>query len=55
MSAQEADLENAMACAAQQVERFHEGYRRLGEIPDGAAKAAKLIMSVVTSRSGAAA
>jgi UDP:flavonoid glycosyltransferase YjiC (YdhE family) len=55
MSAQEADLENAMACAAQQVERFHEGYRRLGEIPDGAAQAAKLIMSMVTSRSGATA
>jgi UDP:flavonoid glycosyltransferase YjiC (YdhE family) len=55
MSAQEADLENAMACAAQQVERFHEGYRRIGEIPDGAAQAAKLIMSMVTSRSGATA
>jgi len=55
MSAQEPDLENAMACAAQQVERFHEGYRRLGEIPDGAAQAAKLIMSIVTSRSGATA
>ncbi len=54
-SAQEGDLENAMACAAQQVERFHEGYRRLGEIPDGAAQAAKLIMSVVASRSGATA
>ncbi len=51
-SAQEADLENAMARAAQQVERFHEGYRRLGEIPDGAAQAAKLIMSMVASRSG---
>jgi Glycosyl transferase family 1 len=55
MSAQEADLENAMACAAQQVERFHEGYRRVGEIPDGAAQTAKLIMSIVTSRSGATA
>jgi hypothetical protein len=55
MTAQEADLEHAMACAAQQVERFHEGYRRLGDIPDGAAQAAKLIISIVTSRSGAAA
>jgi UDP:flavonoid glycosyltransferase YjiC (YdhE family) len=55
MSAQEADLENAMACAAQQVERFHERYRRLGEVPDGAAQAANLIMSMVTSRSGATA
>jgi UDP:flavonoid glycosyltransferase YjiC (YdhE family) len=55
MSAQEADLENAMACATPQVERFREGYRRLGEIPDGAAQAAELIMSMVTSRSGATA
>ena len=54
-SAQEADLEKVLAAAAQQVERFHEGYRALGEIPDGAAQAAKLIVSMVTSRSGAAA
>jgi UDP:flavonoid glycosyltransferase YjiC (YdhE family) len=50
-SAQEADLESALASAAQQVERFHDGYRQLGEIPDGAAQAAKLIMSMVPSRS----
>jgi UDP:flavonoid glycosyltransferase YjiC (YdhE family) len=55
MSAQETELENAMACAARQVGRFHEGYWRLGAIPDGAAQAADLIMSMVTSRSGAAA
>jgi UDP-N-acetylglucosamine:LPS N-acetylglucosamine transferase len=52
MSAQERELENAMASATQQLERFHEGYRRLGEIPDGAAQAAKLIMSVATSKNG---
>jgi UDP:flavonoid glycosyltransferase YjiC (YdhE family) len=52
MSAQEAELENAMARATQQVERFHGGYRRLGEIPDGAAQAATLIMSAVTSKNG---
>jgi UDP:flavonoid glycosyltransferase YjiC (YdhE family) len=46
MSAQEADLESALVTAAQQVARFHEGYRVLGEIPDGAARAAKLIMSM---------
>jgi Glycosyl transferase family 1 len=55
MSAQERDLENAMASATQQVERFHESYRKLGEIPDGAAQAATLIMSVVTSSNGPAA
>jgi hypothetical protein len=55
MSAQERELEYAMASATQQIERFHEGYRKLGEIPDGAAQAAKLIMSVVTSRNGPAA
>jgi Glycosyl transferase family 1 len=55
MIAQEADLENATASAAQQVERFHEGYRRLGDIPDGAAQAAKLIVAMATPRSGAAA
>jgi UDP:flavonoid glycosyltransferase YjiC (YdhE family) len=55
MSAQERELENALGSAAQQVERFHQGYRKLGEIPDGAAQAAKLIMSVVTSGSGPAA
>ena len=55
MSAQERELENAMASATQQVERFHEGYRKLGEIPDGTDQAAKLIMSVVTSRNGPAA
>ena len=27
MSAQEADLESALATAARQIERFHEGYR----------------------------
>ena len=40
MSAQEADLEAALANAARQVERFHEGYSKLGETPDGAAQAA---------------
>jgi UDP:flavonoid glycosyltransferase YjiC (YdhE family) len=53
MSAQEADLEKALAAAAQQVERFHDGYRALGEIRDGAAQAAKLVVSMVTSRGGA--
>jgi UDP:flavonoid glycosyltransferase YjiC (YdhE family) len=52
LSAQEAGLESALAVAAQQVERLHDGYRKLGEIPDGAAQAAKLIMSMVTSKSG---
>jgi UDP:flavonoid glycosyltransferase YjiC (YdhE family) len=55
MSAQEADLETALAAAARQVERFHEGYRRLGQAPDGAAQAADLIMSFATSGRGAAA
>jgi UDP:flavonoid glycosyltransferase YjiC (YdhE family) len=55
MSAQERELENAIGSAAQQVARFHEGYRKLGEIPDGAAQAAKLIMSLVASRNGPAA
>jgi len=50
-SAQEADLESALASAAQQVERFHGGYRKLGKIPDGATQAAKLIMSMVPPRS----
>ena len=54
MSAQEADLEDALAAAAGQVERFHEGYRKLGDMPDGAAQAANLIMSYAISRSGAA-
>jgi len=53
MSAQETELESVLGVASQQVERFHEGYRRVGEIPDGAAQAAELIMSFVTSRGGA--
>jgi UDP:flavonoid glycosyltransferase YjiC (YdhE family) len=53
MSAREADLEDALATASMQAEQFHEGYRRIREISDGAAEAAKLIMSV--ARSGAAA
>jgi hypothetical protein len=44
ISAQETDLESALASAAQQV----AGYRKLGRIPDGAAQAAKLIMSMVS-------
>jgi hypothetical protein len=55
MSAQEADLESALATAARQIERFHEAYGRLGQAPDGAAQAADLILSFVTSGSGAAA
>jgi len=55
MSAQEADLESALANAARQLDRFHEGYRTLGQAPDGAAQAADLILSFATSRSGAAA
>ena len=55
MRAQEADLESAIATAARQIERFHEGYRKLGRAPDGAAQAAHLIMSIATSGSGAAA
>jgi hypothetical protein len=48
ISAQETGLESALASAAQQVERFYAGYRKLGRIPDGAAQAAKLIMSMVS-------
>jgi UDP:flavonoid glycosyltransferase YjiC (YdhE family) len=55
MSAQEADLESALATAARQLDRFHEGYRKLGQAPDGAAQAADLILSFATSGSGAAA
>jgi hypothetical protein len=55
MSAQEADLESALVAAARQLERFHEGYRKLGQAPDGAAQAADLILSIATSGSGAAA
>lgn len=55
MSAQEADLENALEPAAGRLERFHEGYRKLGQMPDGAAQAAGHIMALATSRSGAAA
>jgi UDP:flavonoid glycosyltransferase YjiC (YdhE family) len=53
MGAQEPELENALSVATQQVERFHEGYRRIGEMPDGAAQAARLIISVATSKTGA--
>jgi UDP:flavonoid glycosyltransferase YjiC (YdhE family) len=55
MSAQESELESALDAAAQRVERFHDGYKKLGEIPDGTAQAADLIMSLVASRGGAAA
>ena len=55
MRAQEADLEPALAAAARQIERFHQAYRRLGQVPDGAAQAADLIMSFATSGRGAAA
>jgi UDP:flavonoid glycosyltransferase YjiC (YdhE family) len=55
MRAQEADLEPALAAAARQIERLHQGYRRLGQVPDGAAQAADLIMSFATSGGGAAA
>jgi hypothetical protein len=54
MSAQEAELEDALTAAAQQVERFHAGYRKIGEIPDGAGQASRLIMSMVEMRRGAA-
>ena len=55
MSAQESELESTLDAAAQRVERFHDGYKKLGEIPDGTAQAAELIMSLVASRGGAAA
>jgi UDP:flavonoid glycosyltransferase YjiC (YdhE family) len=53
MSAQESELENVLEIAAHEVERFHEGYRAIGDIPDGAAQAAALIISVVTDRARA--
>ena len=49
MIAQEADLEYALDAIARQVGRFREGYKRLGEIPDGAAQSAALILSYVGS------
>jgi UDP:flavonoid glycosyltransferase YjiC (YdhE family) len=49
MIAQESGLEGALEAAARRVGRFHEGYQALGEIPDGAAQAAALIMSHVGS------
>jgi UDP:flavonoid glycosyltransferase YjiC (YdhE family) len=52
--AQEADMENALEQAAREVHRFQEGYRRIGAIPDGAAQAAKLIMSLVGATAQAA-
>jgi len=45
MIAQEADLEGALDAAARDAGRFHDGYAKLGPIPDGAAQAAALIMS----------
>src|SRR5262249_53420765 len=51
-SAQEARPPNALSVAPRQRARPPDGYRKLGEIPDGAAQAAKLIMSTVTSKSG---
>src|SRR5262249_18006085 len=48
MSAQEAGLENAMACTARQVGRFHEGYWRLGRIPDGRAQAPGALLTMGT-------
>jgi UDP:flavonoid glycosyltransferase YjiC (YdhE family) len=53
-SAEEAEMEAALAAAAQQVDRFHSGYRAIGEIPDGAAQAAALIMLRAGMRCGAA-
>jgi hypothetical protein len=55
MSAEEAGLEHALAAAAGQVGRFHEGYKKLGEMPDGAAEAADLILGCAKSAGGAAA
>jgi UDP:flavonoid glycosyltransferase YjiC (YdhE family) len=54
LSAQEHELENALGAAVQQVDSFHEGYRRVGEIPDGAAEAARLIISAAASSVGVA-
>jgi UDP:flavonoid glycosyltransferase YjiC (YdhE family) len=55
MSARESDMESALESAVGQVERFHQGYGKVGEIPDGAAQAAQLVMSLVSSKGGAAA
>jgi len=54
MSASEDDMEDALDNAARQVQRFHEGYKRIVEIPDGAAQAAQLIMSAASAQGGAA-
>jgi UDP-N-acetylglucosamine:LPS N-acetylglucosamine transferase len=48
MSAQEGELEAVLDTAARRVPRFREAYERIGEIPDGAARAADLIMSAVS-------
>jgi UDP:flavonoid glycosyltransferase YjiC (YdhE family) len=53
MSARESDMESALETAVQRVERFHAGYGKIGEIADGAAQAAQLVMSVVSARRGA--
>jgi UDP:flavonoid glycosyltransferase YjiC (YdhE family) len=55
MSVQESEMEDALEGAARQVERFHEGYKKIGEIPDGAMQSEKLIMSLVGARAGEAA
>ena len=55
MSAQESDFEDALDTAARQAQRFQRGYEKLGEMPDGAAQAANLIMSLVVSKGEASA
>jgi UDP:flavonoid glycosyltransferase YjiC (YdhE family) len=46
MSAQESEIERSLHDAAGRFERFQEGYRKLGQTPDGATDAVELIMSV---------
>jgi len=55
MSARESDMESALATAVERTDRFQAGYRNIGEILDGAAQAAQLVMSRVSSKGGAAA
>jgi UDP:flavonoid glycosyltransferase YjiC (YdhE family) len=50
MSAQESELEAALDTVARQAERLQQGYEKLGEIPDGAAQAASLIMSLAVPK-----